>query len=226
MPRVWKHLLGILLLPLCVGATLGLIQTAAALKEVFQFWVPFSAGLICWAIVFCALPRPTWIYVLGHELTHILWAWLFGARASKLRVSARGGSVHLTRTNSLITLAPYFFPFHAALFALLWTALSQIWNLNPVRPVFILLMGATMGFHVTMTATALATPQSDIRSEGLPLSISLIWLGNAMVLLLGLALLSGEKGALALAVRLFYDRTVETVVAAARALSDGLASAR
>ena len=41
-----------------------------------------------------------------------MWGLLFGARPSDVRVSASGGSVRLSKSNLLITLAPYFFPFY------------------------------------------------------------------------------------------------------------------
>ena len=47
---------------------------------------PLLAGAACWVVVYILLPRPTWVYVFGHELTHVIWAWVFEARVKKFHV--------------------------------------------------------------------------------------------------------------------------------------------
>jgi hypothetical protein len=66
-------------------------------------------------VIFLLLPKPMWIYVFGHELTHALWTWLFGGQVKKMKVSSAGGHVVVSKTNFVIALAPYFFPLYAAL---------------------------------------------------------------------------------------------------------------
>ena len=78
-------------------------------------WVPLLAGAACWLVIFLLLPKPMWIYVFGHELTHALWTWLFGGRVKKMKVTSAGGHVVVSKTNFLIALAPYFFPLYAVL---------------------------------------------------------------------------------------------------------------
>ena len=53
-----------------------------------------------------------WIYVVGHELTHVVWSWLFGGKVKKFRASSSGGEVVVTKSNFLVALAPYFFPLY------------------------------------------------------------------------------------------------------------------
>lgn len=154
-------------------------------------WVPLVAGVLCWTAVYALLPEPLWIYVLGHEMTHALWAWLFGGRVKKIRVSSRGGHVVLTKTNFLITLAPYFFPFYAVLAAAIFGAGDSLWGWQACRPVFLILMGAAYGFHVTMTWSILRTRQPDLVSEGWFFSGVVIVLGNQLVLILSIPLLTG-----------------------------------
>ena len=78
-------------------------------------WVPLLAGAACWLVIFLLLPKPMWIYVFGHELTHALWTWLFGGQVKKMKVTSDGGHVVISKTNFLIALAPYFFPLYAVL---------------------------------------------------------------------------------------------------------------
>jgi hypothetical protein len=129
-------------------------------------------------------------YVFGHELTHVLWTWLFGGRVKRFKASATGGHVVVTRINFLITLSPYFFPLYAVLVVLVLAVGSLFWSWWPYRVWFLLLLGAAYAFHVTLTWHALQTEQTDITDQGYLFSAVVIWLGNLSVLLLGLPLLT------------------------------------
>lgn len=133
-----------------------------------------------------------WAYVFGHELTHALWAWLFGGKVKRFRVTAKGGHVLLTRSNFLIALAPYFFPIYAVAVILLFLAGHWIWGWREYLAVFHLLLGAAYAFHVTLTWRILKTRQSDIIDQGYLFSGVVIWLGNAGVLVLGIPLLTAR----------------------------------
>lgn len=149
-------------------------------------------GLSFWggALVFVAswyiFPRPVKTYVLGHELTHALWGLLFGARPSRLRVGASGGSVNLTKTNVLITLAPYFFPFYTFCVLLIYFITSLFVRPVPYPAVWFFAVGWTWAFHILFTFDALGRRQSDVQSygrlfswtfiTGLNLIFILIWL--------------------------------------------------
>ena len=86
---------------------------------------------LLWLLVFVFLPKPIRTYVLGHELTHAIWALLMGARVSGLTVRKAGGQVRTSKTNWAITLAPYFFPFYAVLFMTGFFIAHAIWDLTP-----------------------------------------------------------------------------------------------
>ena len=159
-------------------------------------WAPFLAGAACWVVISALLPKPMWIYVFGHELTHALWVWLFGGEVKKFRASANGGHVVVSKTNFLIALAPYFFPFYAALVVAGFALGHLIWNWQHYLVWFHLLVGAAYAFHVTLTWHALKTRQSDITSQGWLFSAVVIFLGNVMVLLLGIPLLTAKVGIL------------------------------
>ena len=72
----------------------------------------FGIGFFLWVALYFLLPRPIRTYVLAHELTHALWAWLTGSHVSRMKLSKNGGSVVVSKNNILITLAPYFFPLY------------------------------------------------------------------------------------------------------------------
>src|SRR5215204_1726879 len=108
MPKWGKFIVAILLLPVCAGAIKALSLVFRATGNADQIWVAMLAGAACWVVIFLMLPKPMLVYVFGHELTHAVWAWLFGGRVKRFKASASGGHVILTKSNFLIALAPYF----------------------------------------------------------------------------------------------------------------------
>jgi hypothetical protein len=185
-----KFLIAILLLPVCAGAAMALGAVLRTCGGADTTWIPFLGGVACWCVIFFLLPKPMWIYVFGHELTHALWAWLFGGRVKKMKVSSRGGHVIVTKTNFLITLAPYFFPLYAVIVIAVFAVGHWGWGWERLFVFFNLLLGAAYAFHVTLTIHALQTQQSDITSQGYLFSGVVIFLGNAVVLLFGIPLLT------------------------------------
>jgi len=57
---------------------------------------------------------------------------------------------------------------------------------------FHLLLGASYGFHVTLTWHILKNSQSDITEQGYLFSAVVIFLGNVAILLLAIPLLTGR----------------------------------
>ena len=191
--RKWaKFFIALLLLPLCVGAAhaLFLVLHASAGGRGELVWVPLLAGAACWLVVFLMLPKPMWLYVVGHELTHVVWVWLFGGNVKKFKASSEGGHVVVTKNNFLIGLAPYFFPLYAALVVLVFAVGTIFWDWQRHAVWFHLCIGAAYAFHVTLTFHALKTRQSDITQQGYLFSAVIIFLGNVAVLLAGVPLLT------------------------------------
>jgi len=117
--RKWaKFIIALFLLPVCAATAETLWRVLRAGGHADTVWVPLLAGAACWLVVFLMLPKPMWLYVLGHELTHALWTWLCWGRVRQLKVSSEGGHVVVTKDNFLIALAPYFFPLYAVLVVL------------------------------------------------------------------------------------------------------------
>lgn len=196
MPKWGKLMVGILLLPLCVGGAKALWHALAQTGGAQTFWVAALGGAACWLVIFLLLPKPMWVYVFGHELTHALWSWAFGGRLKKFKVTGRGGQVVITKSNFLITLAPYFFPLYAVLVILVFLGGDLIWNWTPYRVWFHFLLGVAYAFHVSLTWHILQTRQSDITQQGCLFSAVVIFLGNLTVLLIGVPLLAGRPGLL------------------------------
>ena len=102
------------------------------------------------------------MYVLGHELTHALSGMLFGAKASRLKVTDKGGSVNLTKTNFIITLAPYFFPFYTFVVGIAALIVLIFVRPLPLIPLWVALVGFTWAFHLLFTLDSLSQRQPDI----------------------------------------------------------------
>lgn len=191
--RKWvKFLVGVLLLPVCIGAGFALFRVVRATGAASAFWVAFLAGAACWFAIFVLLPKPMLAYVFGHELTHAIWAWVCGGRVKKFKASAQGGHVILTKTNFLIALAPYFFPLYAVMATIVFLVGDLLWNWQPWRAWFHLLLGAAYAFHVTLTWHVLQTRQTDITEQGYVFSAAVIWIGNLVVLLVSVPLLTAQ----------------------------------
>jgi hypothetical protein len=190
--RIAKAVIALLLIPLCFGAGSALFRVLRTAGDADNVWVPLLAGAACWLVIYYFLPRPMWIYVAGHELTHALWTWICGGQVKRIQVSARGGHVITSKENFVITLAPYFFPFYAALVVIGFALGHAVWDWTSALPWFHLLIGASYSFHVTLTAHVLQTRQTDITRHGYLFSSVVIWLGNIAILLFGLPLLTAR----------------------------------
>jgi hypothetical protein len=196
VPKWVKFILAIALLPVCAGAVRALWLVVQRSGSADATWVPFLAGAACWLMIFSLLPKPMWIYVFGHELTHALWTWLFGGKVKKLKVTAAGGHVLISKSNFVIALAPYFFPLYAVLVITAFAICQLLWRGHGYLVYFHLILGAAYAFHVTLTLHVLQTRQSDITSQGWLFSGVVIFLGNVCVLLLGIPLLTARVGLL------------------------------
>src|ERR1700704_5691228 len=97
-----KTLVAILLLPLCLGALRALWLVLRASGQATTFGVAILSGVACGLVFFMLLPKPMWVYVFGHELTHALWTWLLGGRVKKFKASSKGGHVVVTKNNFVI----------------------------------------------------------------------------------------------------------------------------
>jgi hypothetical protein len=192
MSKGVKFVLALLLIPFCIGSVKALGHVLDAMGRAELVWVALLAGAACWLVIFLMLPKPMRVYVIGHEVTHVLWAWLFGGRVKRFRASARGGQVVVTRNNFLITLSPYFCPLYVIVVVVLFALGHLCFGWERYLVWLHLVVGAAYAFHLTLTWQILQTRKSDITSQGYVFSAVVIFLGNVLVLLLGLPLLTSH----------------------------------
>jgi hypothetical protein len=194
VPKWIKFIIAVLLLPVCAGAARALWLVLRASGSADTTWIPFLGGVACWGVIFFLLPKPMWIYVFGHELTHALWTWLFGGEVKRMKVTSSGGHVVISKTNFVIALAPYFSPLYAVIVIVVFIIGHLIWDWHGYLAYFHLLVGAAYAFHLTLTFHTLQTRQTDITSQGYLFSAVVIFLGNVCVLLFGIPLLTAKVG--------------------------------
>lgn len=188
VPTRWvKFVVGLFLLPpaAVLTQTFFSVFARATIHDEFwrteEFWF-FSLGLVIWLVAFLGLPRPLWIYVFGHELTHALWVLLQGGKVSEFRITKQGGHILSDRINTWIALAPYFFPIYSLLVIAIYGVAGLFWDVSPLRPVLYMLIGATWGFHISFTLWMIPRGQTDLTYGGTFFSLVVIYILNLIVL--------------------------------------------
>lgn len=196
MKRLALFLLAIAGLPLCwaVARSAPDILSMAPSGKGFSIpsgtialWAGFGSFLALWLLRF----RPVKTYVFGHEMTHAIVGLFFGARPSNLKVTVKGGSVQLTKSNVWITLAPYFVPFYTVLVVIIAAMARLCMHTLPFQPAWLFAVGFTWCFHVLFTLKSLGEEQPDVREYGRLFSWELIFLLNAAGILIWVAVTSG-----------------------------------
>lgn len=129
--------------------------------------------------------------IFRHELTHLLWAKIFKGKMISLYISRSGGYAHhhggLRFGQSLVTLAPYFFP----LVPLVLLLLRAIVRLELTVYLSGLIGFTLLSFYYDVVLT-LRTTQSDIKIYGVMYSLLMIIFFN--VIFLGIILCAIAPG--------------------------------
>jgi hypothetical protein len=146
----------------------------------------FAIGFVAYLLVHFLLYKPVFMHVMAHEITHALWALPFGGKTKKLEVSKEGGRVLISKTNFLISLAPYFFPLYALVFSLIFFIAQDAY-----RPVVAFFVGAALSFHIALTLFSLKTNQSDLHADSdVIFSVIFVYFMNIVMIALVLTVLS------------------------------------
>ena len=184
-------LLGVALLPMCWGVVRAFCDSVVAAAGesggITAESIALLGGMLAFALCWMSVPHPVKTYVLGHELTHAIWGLLFGAVPSRLRISESGGSVNLTKSNMLITLAPYFFPFYTFVVVIAAIVTYAFVRPLPWLPLWMFMVGFTWAFHVLFTIETLSQRQPDVKLYGRVFSWVFIFLANVALVLVFLA---------------------------------------
>lgn len=149
-------------------------------------------------IIFPLLHRYHWkneeiVRTHTHERAHMLVGMLFFMKIHSIQASAaEGGQVrysgsHRLTADYMMGLAPYCFPF--------WTILCLLLRclcVASLLPVMDIIIGFTIGLHLTCWATQTGTHQSDITDQ--PAWFSYLYIGSIQLFNLALLLMSFLPG--------------------------------
>lgn len=189
MKRFLKFIIGLTLLPACYGYSAEFLRVISAIyKNPGTYWGIFAGGGATYILVHTFLPKPMLAHIFGHELTHALFAKLFGWKVKSLKASNSSGQVKLSGSNFIVTLAPYFFPLYSFIVLLVYMGTILFDYDKGFYPYFLFLTGFTIALHILMTIESLRADQPDIKEGGLVFSAPLIYLGNLLVMILLLRL--------------------------------------
>jgi hypothetical protein len=146
----------------------------------------FAIGFVVYLLVHFLFYKPVFMHVMAHELTHALMALPFGGKTKELKVSKEGGRVLISKSNFLISLAPYFFPLYALFFALIYLIAR-----DEFRFIAAFLTGAALSFHIALTLFSLKSNQSDFHADSdFVFSIIFVYFMNIIMISLVLTALS------------------------------------
>ena len=184
-----KFFTGIILLPIIIPVTKTLFFVLTNQSKynfnydtLIMIGVSFIIGLLALNI----LPRPTKLYIISHELSHAFFGILFGSKIKSIRIFKNSGFVKLNKTNFIITLAPYFFPFLSIILIIVYYLLSLFFPVTNYYNIFMILVSLTYSFHIFFTIHIMRTNQSDISQNGNLFSYVIIYNLNLVILIFGL----------------------------------------
>ncbi len=191
LKRLFRWALGLVLLPIGGVTTWTLLSrfSHATIEQGFwqtpAFWY-FATGcilMIGWFWSGLLQPFFLYLYVLGHELTHVVFVWLCRGKVSGFYVSADGGYIKTNKTNLLIALSPYFVPFWSAVCAVIYAVTNLFYNIpQSGQLTFYGVMGITWTFHMIWTLWMIPRDQPDLKENGTFLSLAVIYIANLLVL--------------------------------------------
>jgi hypothetical protein len=211
VPKRWvKVVVGLFLIPPALVLTQTFFTAFARTTLHDHFWTTeefwfFSLGVILWLVGFFGLPRPQWLYVFGHELTHAIWVTLLGGKVHRFEVGSKGGHVLSDRTNTWIALAPYFFPIYSVLAILIYGFWGLFFDVTPYRCLLYAVIGATWAMHMSFTCWMIAKGQPDLHYGGTFFSVMIIYVLNLAVLATFLIIASPQLTWLGFARELLRD---------------------
>lgn len=136
--------------------------------------------------------KPEKFYVWNHEVSHLLTSKIFMRDVTGFHITNKmGGKIVVDKTNFVIDLAPYVV-FPLIIIFVFLAILMRKAGFDQATLVYFLLAGYILGMMFAFTAESFLAGQEDIRRNGLVFSISVILLGN--IIILPLYLLPGVGG--------------------------------
>lgn len=187
--KALKILSAIVFFPVVISCTKAFLRSLEALSLFNANSFLLIGGFFAYPIFHIVFMKPVYIYALGHEIVHVLAAWICGGKVTSFQISRSGGSVTTTKSNVFIRLSPYFVPVHTIFLVAVFWGLSAIYGASRFFNEFMFLVGFTMSFHIFMTIEVMKMRQPDIVKTGLLFSAFLIYVSNIFIMFFALSLI-------------------------------------
>jgi hypothetical protein len=195
--RLMRWICGLILMPLCWVTTwtfFGQFSQAAIDRGFWQtsaFWYFATGSLVMGGWFFSGLLQSVflYLYVLGHELTHAVFVYLFRGKVTDFHVSLEGGYITTNKTNLVIALSPYFVPFWSVVSVLIFLLFRHTTGLPAhADKLLFAATGVTWTFHFFWTLWMIPRDQPDLKENGTFFSLVVIYLANLLVMAILLCL--------------------------------------
>ena len=136
----------------------------------------FALPFIVTSVLFFMLPflGGSFLAIMEHELTHMLFAILTGHKPVDLEVNQnKGGYLSFQgEGNWLIALAPYFFPTFA--FVVMLASLVYMGMDKPLPDLYWAVFGTMCGYHLASTILEIHPAQTDFKMAGYVFTIAFL----------------------------------------------------
>jgi len=189
--RFLRWIMALLMLPMCFITTWTLFSEFSEEAQQQRFWLSretwfFTLGAILMAIAFYSgILRKAflYLYVLGHELTHAFFVIFHLGKVTEMKVSTDGGYIATNKSNILIALSPYFFPFWSVTLISVYGFLAWFDKLPQNSDiVFYGALGMSWTFHLCWTLWMIPRDQPDLKENDTFFSLVFIYFANILTL--------------------------------------------
>ncbi|MBN2325414.1 MAG: hypothetical protein JXQ30_16940 [Spirochaetes bacterium] len=181
--------LALFVLPFTVSLILNLPDLFSRYDRVTEKMLSSIGGFVFFVVLFLLFGPPVKSYILEHELSHIVFAFLSGVRVRQVVIRKHDGYVKTEKVNLAIALAPYSLPLYTLFTFAIYRAAALFCDGTLLGLCFYFLLGLTLAFHLVATVHYLQLDQPDLRRYGYFPSLILIFTWSLVILSLLSALL-------------------------------------
>jgi hypothetical protein len=146
-------------------------------------------GFILFFISFFLFGPPVKSYIIEHELSHVLFALLSGAKVKHMSLRREGGYIKTDKVNIIVSLAPYSLPLYTIFIIGVHKILSYVIASNILSLSLYFLFGVSLSFHIIATIHYIQIEQPDLKRYGYFSSLIFIFTWSIVIIAVLLALM-------------------------------------
>ena len=132
-------------------------------------------GFVFFTIFYFIIGQPVRSYIIAHELSHIIFAFLTGIKVSRVSFKTDNSFVKTKGSNILISLGPYILPLYSIITILIYKVILIFVNYSMLLAlIFYFISGAGYSFHILSTVHYLKYDQPDMKRYGYFFSLTFV----------------------------------------------------